>query len=176
MSNKHLIQLIIFIFLPNLALYFQTLLCILQITPSRYSVYQLPGKVQSSSFSTQICPKNGFRFGISEKLSQNKNQHPQGLGLKFKKTNIKIRINIFKILCVYVQICQISGKTNNFDFFSPNLPKNRFRVWNSESYCSNKNQHRQDAMHANFQEKRTTLTFLTKICAKMGFGVGISKH
>ena len=30
-------------------------------------------------------------------------------------------------------------------------------------------------MRANFQEKRTTLTFSTKICPIMGFGVGISK-
>ena len=39
------------------------------------------------------------------------------------KTNIEIRINIFKILCVYVHVLQFSGKTNSFDFFSPNLPK-----------------------------------------------------
>ena len=30
-------------------------------------------------------------------------------------------------------------------------------------------------MHANFQEKQTTLTFSTKICPKMSFGVGIPK-
>ena len=30
-------------------------------------------------------------------------------------------------------------------------------------------------MNANFQEQWTTLTFSTKICPKMGFGVGISK-
>ena len=29
-------------------------------------------------------------------------------------------------------MCQFSGKTNSFDFFSPNLLKNRFRVGNSE--------------------------------------------
>ena len=104
-------------------------------------MYQLPGKVENSIFLTQICPKNGFRFGISENQSQNKNQHPQDLGLKFEKTNIEIRINIFEILCVHVRVCQFSGKTNSFDFFSPNLPKNGFRVGNSENYCWNKNQH-----------------------------------
>ena len=72
-------------------LFFQTL---------KDSVYQLPGRVENSSFSTQICPKNGFRFGISDKLSQNKNQHPQDLGLKFEKANIKIIINILEILRV----------------------------------------------------------------------------
>ena len=46
------------------------------------------------------------------------------LGLKFEKTNIEMRINIFEILCVYVRVCQFSGKTNSFDFFSPNLPEN----------------------------------------------------
>ena len=73
--------------------------------------------------------------------SQNKNQYPQDLGLKFEKTNIEIRINIFEILCVHVRVCQFSGKTNSFDFFSPNLPKSGSRVGNSESYCRNKNQH-----------------------------------
>ena len=67
-------------------------------------MYQIPGKVENSNFSTQICPKNGFRFGISEILSQNKNQHPQDLGLKSEKTNIEIRINIFEILCVPVHM------------------------------------------------------------------------
>ena len=27
-------------------------------------------------------------------------------------------------------VCQFSGKTNNFDFFDPNLPKNGFWGWN----------------------------------------------
>ena len=31
-------------------------------------------------------------------------------------------------------VCQISGKTKNFDFFSPNLAKNGFRFCNSENY------------------------------------------
>ena len=35
-------------------------------------------------------------------------------------------------------------------------PKNGFRVRNSENLCWNKKWHRQDVMHANFQEKRTT--------------------
>ena len=30
-------------------------------------------------------------------------------------------------------------------------------------------------MYANFQAKRTTLTFSTQVCPKMDFGVGISK-
>ena len=37
------------------------------------------------------------------------------------------------MLCVYVGVCQISGKVNNFYFFSPNLPKNEFRVVNLEN-------------------------------------------
>ena len=31
------------------------------------------------------------------------------------------------------RVCQFSGKTSNFDFFIPNLPKNGFRVENSEN-------------------------------------------
>ena len=36
------------------------------------------------------------------------------------------------------------------DFFCPNLPKNGFRVGNSENYCQNKNQDPQYTMCANF--------------------------
>ena len=28
-------------------------------------------------------------------------------------------------------VCQFSVKTNNFDFFGPNLPKKEIRIWNS---------------------------------------------
>ena len=45
----------------------QTFLCNLTITYSRYSVYKLLGKIEKSTFSTQICLKNEFRFGISKK-------------------------------------------------------------------------------------------------------------
>ena len=72
------------------------------------------------------------------------------LGLEFEKTNIEIRISIFEMLCVHVPVCQYSGKTNSFDFFSPNLPKKGFRVGNSENYCWNKNQHPRYTMCANF--------------------------
>ena len=74
--------------------------------------------------------------------TQNNNQNPQDLGLKFEKTNIEIRNNIFEIRCVYMCVCQFSGKRS-----SPNLPKNVFTVGNSQ----NKNQNRQDTMYANFQ-------------------------
>ena len=62
---------------------FQTFLCILTITSSRYFVYQLPGKVENSTFSTQICPK-------------------MDIGLEFQKTNLRIRITILTILCVSI--------------------------------------------------------------------------
>ena len=78
-------------------LFFQAMLCILTVTSSRYCVYHLPGKVENSSFLTQICPKNGFRFGISENKSQNENQYPRDLGLKYEKTNIEMRIKIFEM-------------------------------------------------------------------------------
>ena len=72
------------------------------------------------------------------------------LGLKSEKTNIEIKINIFEILCVYVRVCQFSGKANSFDFFCPNFPKNEFRVDNSKNYYRNKNQHPRYTMCANF--------------------------
>ena len=62
-------------------LFFQTLLYILTITSSRYSVYQLPGKEENSSFLTQIWPK-------------------KDLGLETEKSNVEIRINIVETLCV----------------------------------------------------------------------------
>ena len=56
----------------------QTFLCLLctAITSSRCSV---PAFRQSGKFDffDWICPKNGFRFGISENKCQNKNQNPQ---------------------------------------------------------------------------------------------------
>ena len=122
--------------------------------------------VSKSRLSIQIRPKNGFRFGIWEKWSQNKNQHPQDLGLKFEKTNIEMRINIFEILCVYVRVCQFSGKTNSFDFFSSNLPKSGSRVGNSENHCRNKNQHPRYTLCTNVQSKWTTLNFSAQICLK----------
>ena len=84
--------------------------------------------------------------------------------MKSEKTNTKIRTNIFEILSVYVRVCQFSGKTNSFDFFSPNFPKNGFRIGNSKNYCRNKNQHPRYTMCANFQSKWTTLNFSTQIC------------
>ena len=91
-------------------------------------MYKLPGKIESSTFSTQICLKKGFRFEISENQSQNKNQYPRYLSLKLEKANVGIRISILKI-----HVCQFSGKMNKFDFSGPNLPKNGFLVVNSEN-------------------------------------------
>ena len=86
---------------------------------------QFPGKVDNSTISTKICPKNGFRFEISQKFCQNKNQHPGGLGLEVQKTNVQIRINILEI--------QFSFKTTlvifkNFKIskFSKICPKKKF--------------------------------------------------
>ena len=66
---------------------------------------------------------------------------------------------------------QFLGKTNNFDFFGPSLPKMDL----GSEIQKSKNQHREDAMRANFEEKRTTLTFSAQICPKMPFEVGVSK-
>ena len=64
----------------------------------------------------------------------------QDLGLESEKTNIEIRDSRY-CLCMCVCVCQFSGKTNSFDFFSPNLLKNGFRFGNSKKYCCNKDQH-----------------------------------
>ena len=80
-------------------------------------------------------------------------------------------ISILKIPCVPAFV----GKTDNFDFFGPNLPKNGFLFGNLENHCWNKNQHPRDSVCANFQAKWTTLTFLVQICPKMDFGQEIQK-
>ena len=73
-------------------------------------------------------------------------------------------------------LCQFSGKTNSFDFFSPNLSKSGSRVGNSENYCCNKNQHPRYTICANFQSKRTTLNFSAKICPKKDIGFETEKN
>ena len=77
-------------------------------------------------------------------------------------------------------MCVCAGVPNfrqnkQLSVFPSKFAQNEFRVGNSENSFWNKNQHRQDAMHGNFEEKQTTLTVSTKICPKIGFEVGISK-
>ena len=79
-----------------------------------------------------------LRFGISENYCEKKNQHTRDT------------------LCV-----NFWAKMSNFEFFDPNLCKNRFRVGNTEKLCQNKNQDPGDTMCANFQSKQTTLNFST---------------
>ena len=65
-------------------------------------------KQTALTFSAQICPK-------------------MDLGLEIKITNVGIRISILDML-----LCQFLVKIGNFEFFGPNLPKNGFKVGNSE--------------------------------------------
>ena len=78
-------------------------------TSSRHYVCQFSGKPTTLTFLAQICPK--------VKLS-----------LEIQKTNVEIRINIFETPCV-----PIFRQTDNFDFFSPNLPKSEIKFGNSEN-------------------------------------------
>ena len=48
--------------------------------------------------------------------------------LEFQKTNVEKRINILETPCV-----PIFRQTDNFDFFSPNLPKSEIKFGNSEN-------------------------------------------
>ena len=61
-------------------------------------------------------------------------------------------------------MCQFSGKTDKFDFFDPNLPKNGFWGQNFEKLSPDTE-----------QVKRTNFTFSAQICPKKDFGVRISK-
>ena len=67
-------------------------------------------------------------------------------------------------------ICQFSGKTNSFDFFSPNLSKNGYRAGNSENCFCNKNQLPRYTMCTNFQSKWTTF-----FCPKKDLGLETEK-
>ena len=107
---------------------------------------------------------------------QNKNLHPQDLGLKFEKTNIEIRINIFEILCVHVCV-PVFRQNKQLWLFSPNFLKSGSRVGNSENYCWKKNQRPSwYIMCANFQSKWTTLSFLAQICPKEDLGFEAEKN
>ena len=53
------------------------------------------------------------------------------LGLEIQKTNIGI-----KLASLRYHDCQFSGKTNNFDFFDPNLPKNGLWGQNIKNLCA----------------------------------------
>ena len=59
-------------------------------------------KQTALTYSAQICPK-------------------MDLGLGIQKTNVEIRISILDIPCVPIF-------SQNEQFFSPNLPKNRLKV------------------------------------------------
>ena len=94
MSNKHLIQLFIFIFSSKPGSVF------LQSHP--------PQDTLCTSFQVK-WKTQGFRFKFVQKKDlrskfQTKNQYPQDLGLKFEKTNIEIKINICEIVCMCVSI------------------------------------------------------------------------
>ena len=59
--------------------------------------------------------------------------------------------------------------------FRPNFPKNRFWGRNFITLSLDRNLHFQDTMCANFQLKRTTLTFLAQIFPKRRLGFEIQK-
>ena len=72
------------------------------------------------------------------------------LGLKFMKQNKNQHLRDTVCVCACVPNFR---QTSRFNIFSPNLPKNVFRVGNSENYCWNKNQDPRYTMSANFQSK-----------------------
>ena len=147
MSNKHLIQLFIFMFSSKSASVF------LQSHPKDFlrTSFQTKWKIQTFQFKFVQKMNSGLEFQRANIRMRISILNIQVSNLR--KLIIEIRINVFEILCVYVRVCHFSGKTNSFDFFSPNLNKNGFRVSNSESYCRNKNQHPRYTMCANFQSK-----------------------
>ena len=70
----------------------------------------------------------------------------------------KLRITILEI------------KTDNFDVWGPNLLKKEITIWNSESYCWNKNQHLWDTMCTNFQTNKQLWIFGPKFAQKWILG------
>ena len=78
------------------------------------------------------------------------------LGLEIQKTNVWIRINISRY-----HVCQFSGKTDNFDFFGSNLPKNKF--WDRNFKNLSPDLKWRPPRYYVCQFQRTTLKFLAKI-------------
>ena len=102
-------------------------------------------KRKTLTFSTQICPKMNSGVRISKIEVRIRNLHFQDtmrvnfqlkrttltffaqicpkrkLGFEIHKTNVEIIVNTFRY-----QVYQFSDKTDNFEFFGPNLPKNGF--------------------------------------------------
>ena len=76
---------------------------------------------------------------------------------------------------MYVGVCKFSGKTNNFDFFSPNLPKNESRVGDSKNYCWNKNRHFSIYHVCQFLVKMNNFEFFAQICPKKDLGLETEK-
>ena len=91
--------------------------------------------------------------------------------MRFRKTNLGIRINNHTSY-----VCQVSGETNNFEFFVSNLSKNEIKVGNSENKSWNKNQQLWDILCAIFQAKRTNLNSSTQILPKNEFWGQNSKN
>ena len=80
-------------------------------------------------------------------------------------------------------MCQCSGKTDNFEFFGPNLPKNGFCDWNFKNLSLDWESAPPRYHVRQFSGKTDKLTFLAQIYRKMDFwletqktnvGIGIS--
>ena len=67
-------------------------------------------KLTALTFSAQICPKMDLGLEFRKLMCRNKNQHPRDTP--------------------YVDF---QAKQTTFDFFGPNLPKNKFWVGNSKN-------------------------------------------
>ena len=136
----------------------------------------------------QICPKIDFGVEILKIKSKIWNQlyldtmcanfqvKPQNPKNEFWSHNFKILRPYSESATLRYHMFQFSGKTNSFGFFSPNYPKNGFRIGNSENSCRNKNQYPRDIMCTNFPAKWTTLKFLAQIWPKNGFRVENSEN
>ena len=113
---------------------------------------QFSVKMNNFEFFAQICPKKDLGLETEKSNAWNKNQHcrdtlyanfqpnwtalsfsvqicpKMNLVLKFRKLILEQESAISRL-----HVYQFSGKTNNFDFFGPNLPQNGFRIGNSEN-------------------------------------------
>ena len=69
----------------------------------------------------------------------------------------------------------VSRKTDNFDFFDPNLPENRIWGRNFKNLIMDSESALSNTMCVNFQLQRTILTFLAQICPKRKLGFKIQK-
>ena len=77
------------------------------VDPQDTKCANFQAKWKNLTFLSQIWPRMNFKFEIKKQMLKQESGYSR------------------------YHVCQLLDKTNNFDFFGPNLPKKEFKVGNS---------------------------------------------